>query len=63
VVIETVRYYERIGLIPPAQVAGGRRVFDTDDVQRLSLHSQGWAAGFSTDEIRSLLDVAKGAQL
>lgn len=61
--IETVRYYERIGLIPPAhRSAGGRRVFDTDDVQRLSFIRRARQLGFSTDEIRSLLDVAKGAR-
>lgn len=59
--IETVRYYERIGLIPPAQrSSGGRRMFGSSDVQRLTFIRRARQLGFATDEIRSLLDVAKG---
>jgi hypothetical protein len=40
--IETVRYYERIGLIPkPQRSEGGRRVFTASDVQRLSFIRRG----------------------
>jgi len=61
--IETVRYYERIELIPAARrSAGGRRMFDPDDVQRLFFIRRARQLGFSTPEIRSLLDVAKGAR-
>jgi MerR family mercuric resistance operon transcriptional regulator len=60
--IETVRYYERIGLIPaPPRSAGGRRVFVGGDVQRLSFIRRARELGFSIDDIRSLLEVAKGA--
>ena len=34
--VETVRYYERIGLLPtPARTAGGYRLYETADVRRL----------------------------
>jgi MerR family mercuric resistance operon transcriptional regulator len=60
--IETVRYYERIGLIPqPPRSAGGRRVFSESDAQRLSFIRRARELGFSIDDIRSLLDVAKGS--
>ena len=52
--IETVRYYERIGLIPsPKRTAGGRRVFTPDDAQRLSFVRRARELGFSIDDIRS----------
>jgi MerR family mercuric resistance operon transcriptional regulator len=61
--IETVRYYERIGLIPsPKRTAGGRRVFTPDDAQRLSFVRRARELGFSIDDIRSLLAVAKGSR-
>lgn len=61
--IETVRYYERIGLIPsPKRSAGGRRVFAPDDVQRLNFIRRARQLGFSIDDIRSLLAVAGGAR-
>lgn len=59
--VETVRYYERIGLIPsPARSPGGRRVFDAGDVQRLAFIRRARQLGFSIEEIRSLLGVAEG---
>jgi len=34
--IETIRYYERVGLLPaPARTAGGYRLYDTDHLKRL----------------------------
>lgn len=60
--IETVRYYERIALIPrPPRSAGGRRVFTASDVKRLSFVRRARELGFSIEDIRSLLDVAKGS--
>jgi MerR family mercuric resistance operon transcriptional regulator len=60
--VETVRYYERIGLVPqPPRSAGGRRVFAPSDVQRLSFIRRARELGFSIDDIRSLLEVAKGS--
>lgn len=61
--IETVRYYERINLIPaPKRSAGGRRVFVSDDVQRLNFVRRARELGFSIEDIRSLLAVGKGGR-
>ena len=59
--IETVRYYEKIGLIPRASRSpAGRRVFGVDDIQRLGFIRRARQLGFSIEEIRSLLRVAAG---
>jgi MerR family redox-sensitive transcriptional activator SoxR len=52
----TLRYYERIGLLPvPARVSG-RRQYDASIVQRLEIIKTAQQAGFSLDETRLLLD-------
>lgn len=32
---QTLRYYERVGLIEPSRSRGNRRLYSTDDVERL----------------------------
>jgi MerR family transcriptional regulator, mercuric resistance operon regulatory protein len=60
--LETVRYYERIGLIPPPnRSASGYRSYQAEDVDRLRFIVRSRALGFGLDEIRSLLDLARGA--
>ena len=57
--IETIRYYERIGLLSEAsRTSGGRRQFGEDDVRALSFVRRARELGFSLDEIRSLLQLA-----
>lgn len=54
--IETIRYYEKIGVMPkPARSAGGNRVYDEQQVKRLSFIRRSRELGFSLDEIRELL--------
>ncbi|HTQ13834.1 MAG TPA: helix-turn-helix domain-containing protein [Rhizomicrobium sp.] len=54
--IETVRYYEKIGLMPkPARSAGGYRLYTVDHLKRLSFVRRGRELGFSLDELRDLL--------
>ncbi len=54
--IETIRYYERIGLLsPPPRTAGRHRLYSRDHVKRLVFIRRGRNLGFSLDEIRSLL--------
>lgn len=54
--IETIRYYERIGLLPrPSRSGGGRRLYARADAQRLSFVRRCRELGFSLDDIRSLL--------
>ncbi len=51
----SIRYYEQIGLLPPAARAGGRRVYGPDVVRTLAVIETGQRAGLSLDEIRALL--------
>jgi MerR family mercuric resistance operon transcriptional regulator len=59
--IETIRYYERIGLLAmPIRSNGGYRLYGPADVQRLTFIRRSRELGFSLDEIRTLLDLARG---
>lgn len=54
--IDTVRYYEREGLLPrPARLASGYRRYDPPDVARLRFVRRAKALGFTLVEIRDLL--------
>lgn len=62
--IETIRYYERIDLLPrPARTPGNYRSYSDGEVQRLRFISRGRDLGFSLDEIRSLLALADDESL
>jgi len=53
---ETVRYYQRRGLLPvPATGAGAYREYDDDLLRRLRFIRRTQAAGFTLEEIRDLL--------
>jgi MerR family transcriptional regulator, redox-sensitive transcriptional activator SoxR len=54
----TIRYYEQIGLLPPAARVSGRRVYGPDIVRTLAVIETGQRAGLTLDEIRSLLAVS-----
>lgn len=57
--IETIRYYERVGLLPsPVRSAGGYRLYGTDHVKRLNFIRRARALGFSIGEVRTLLRLA-----
>lgn len=57
--LETIRYYERIGLLPhPARTQSGYRSYRSQDVERMRFITRGRELGFSLDEIRSLLRLA-----
>ena len=54
--LETVRYYERQGLLPkPPRSASGYRLFPADAVRRLKFIKRAQELGFSLREIRELL--------
>ena len=59
--IETIRYYEKIGVMPaPGRSAGGFRIYEPDHLKRLSFVRRSRLLGFSLDEIRSLLRLVDG---
>lgn len=54
--VETIRYYERIGLLSaPARTGGNYRAFGLAHLKRLSFVRRGRDLGFSLDEVRELL--------
>src|SRR5262245_28185535 len=57
--IETIRYYERVGLLtPPPRTQGRHRAYDERHAQRLSFIRRSRELGFSLDDIRTLLQLA-----
>ena len=58
--LETIRYYERIGLLtkPQRQVNGYRRYSDAE-VARLKFIARSRDLGFSLDEVRNLVRLAE----
>jgi len=58
---ETLRYYERNGLLPkPARTESGYRLFSESDVRRIAFIKNAQALGFSLREIRELLAIVDG---
>jgi MerR family transcriptional regulator, mercuric resistance operon regulatory protein len=54
--IETIRYYERIKILPaPPRTAGGRRVYDPTHSRILAFIRRSRELGFSLDQIRALM--------
>ncbi len=54
--VDTLRYYEKIKLIPrPSRDGGGRRRYSNKDCSRLRFVRRAQAMGFSLPEIRDLL--------
>ena len=49
-----IRYYEQIGLLPPAHRINGQRRYDSTGVYRLAVIQKARQLGFSLDEIREL---------
>lgn len=61
--IETVRYYEKIGLLPPPpRTKGGHRVYAGDHVDRLAFIRRSRELGLSLDAIRRLLELVDGGR-
>lgn len=57
--VQTVRYYEQIGLLPePGRTEGGQRRYGDDDLDRLSFIRHARQLGFTLDAIRELLDLS-----
>lgn len=57
--VQTIRYYEEIGILPaPVRTAGNQRVYDVDDLKRLLFIRHSRELGFSLGAIRNLLDLS-----
>lgn len=55
---ETIRYYEKIGLIPePSRAANGYREYDEEHRERLNFVQRGRELGFTIDDLKSLLNL------
>jgi MerR family mercuric resistance operon transcriptional regulator len=54
--IETIRYYERVKMLPaPSRTTSGRRVYSTTDLRVLAFIRRSRELGFSLEDIRALL--------
>lgn len=61
--LETVRYYERIGLMPaPDRTSGGHRLYRPDHQHRLTFIRRARELGFGIDDVRTLLSLAEPSQ-
>lgn len=59
--VETIRYYERIGLLPaPPRTEGGHRLYDRGQRKRLTFIRRARELGFSIGELRELLQLVDG---
>jgi MerR family mercuric resistance operon transcriptional regulator len=58
--IETIRYYEKIGMLPsPPRSKSGRRVYGSSQTQTLAFIRRARELGFGIDDIRALLALAE----
>ena len=54
--VETVRYYEKIGLLPtPARTASNYRAYGSEHLARLSFIRRARDLGFTLEAVRELL--------
>jgi MerR family mercuric resistance operon transcriptional regulator len=61
--IETIRYYERIGILPPPpRTANGYRLYDGSQRTRLVFIRRARELGFTLDEVRGLLTLVDGGR-
>jgi MerR family redox-sensitive transcriptional activator SoxR len=51
-----LRYYEEVGVLPPAKRVGGQRRYDEGALARLAVVSLAQEVGFSIAEIRALVE-------
>lgn len=56
--VETIRYYERIGLLPEVERQGTYRQYDAASETALAFIRRARTLGFTLDEVRSLLRLA-----
>jgi MerR family mercuric resistance operon transcriptional regulator len=63
VTIETIRYYEREGIVPPpGRAASGRRLYTPEEIGRLRFVKRCRDLGFAIADIRLLMKLAAGQE-
>ncbi len=58
--VETIRFYQRKGLLQTPARDGGYRHYGEEDVRRLRFIRQAQTAGFTLEEIKELLELDAG---
>lgn len=57
--VETIRYYERAGLMPvPERTSGNYRAYGDAELKRLSFIRRARDLGFSIEEVKALMDLS-----
>ena len=61
--VETIRYFEKIGMLDaPDRTPGGHRVFDYGHLRTLTFIKRARELGFAPTEVRTLLDLGGPAE-
>ena len=61
--IETIRYFERVGVLEkPPRTSGGRRIYGADHVRALQFIRRARELGFNPAEVRAILSLGGPAQ-
>lgn len=56
--LETIRYFERTGILPaPPRTEGGHRVYDESHVRTLGFVRRARGLGFTPDEVRTIIEL------
>ena len=58
--VETIRYYEREGIVPkPGRAANGRRLYSDDEISELAFIKRCRDLGFSLPDVRALRSLSE----
>ncbi len=60
---DTIRYYEREGLLTPGRGENNYRIYDGADLNRMEMIRKARASGFSLSEIRGLVGLVSAGKL